>query len=526
MPGVRASTSSSLSREGFLVEKKFIKEENRFEYTSIQRFDYKPCTEYKSKNTYKTLFDTSISTRIEGLTICPDLEDDPEKAELVSSSDLSSKTLYIRVYPCSLPDPSQCSPGYNPDFSTASMVNIEWTPQSGNYTDPLQTGMLSQNVDINSKAKRTVTLQIRRHRIVDVLNEFQGEELREEYLVSTQTKVDETSRDSSHTHCSESDMTFFSKTCDEYFTIHHNALSEVITLRRNYKKLSELSGEFGGILKIASVLFIFYVVYNAKAKEWMLANEVFGYKKATISQISPKREVDDLVGEKSQEQNLNASDNQIQKIAKRAVRETLNVNNFIQKLNFAELLQVMLSKGQNEELINLINLKRQLPNPKNKASAKDDDPQPQKERVIEHQLKALLNNYLVNQTGGSNNKNNQLQRQQQGKGKINNAKSIFIDENEPEALKIKKRARRKKLELESEKLGEPQQNTENKSLWTISENNNQQERMILRRDSPVSISCPKRKFKRGIKPLTIRVRQNSVKPSSSNALEKNNNMQQ
>ena len=516
--------------KGFLVEKTFNAAENRFEYTSIQRFDYKPCKDYKNKLLYKEFFDASISGTIHKYILCPDIESLPQLGEVTTTpTGLSSKTIYVRFYPCSLPDRSHCEPGFLPNSAGASILVGSLTPDSTNYSEPLQFGSHSYLAYFTPEVKRIFTYNIKRHRIVDVLNEYQRERLREEYLVSKQSKVDELTRDSSHTYCSDSEMTFFTKTCDDFLTMHYTPSSEVITLRRNYKKLSELFGEFGGIMKIASVLFIFYVVYNSRAKEKMLAREVFGYKKEKTSRVTPKRETNNLTGKKVQEKkNPNENPQSPQEIAINTVRDTLNVTNFIQKMNVMKLLCNIMIDHQNERILSLVNLKqlillkRKNLGEKFHLQDKISSGRELSERGIrmEDDLWNLVDGSGIQQHQVKVNQKNLILQKSESKAKNSTARWIFVDEDEDQNEQKNNQNRGKKLILESGQVNQLEKDTEKKALWTITENE-QTNMMIPRRGSPESVSSPKRRFKRGITPFSIRVRQKGSKSSLEERSHKN-----
>ena len=529
--------------KGFLVEKTFNNEKNKFEYISIEPFDYKPCSSYKNKLLYKDFFDYSKSGTLHKYILCPDIEDTPERGEIrASPTGLGSKTLYIKIFPCSLPDRTQCEDGFRTDSASASILTALWKPVSSNYTDPLEFSYHSFITYFSSGVKRIFSYDVRRHRIVDVLSEFQGEKLRREYLTSTQSNVDEISRDSSTIYCPESELTFESKTCDDFLTLEYHPLPEVITLRRNYKKLTELFGEFGGIMKIGSILFIFYVIYNSKAKGKMLAREVFGYNKQKSSRVAPKGGSKNPVRHQKQGNTDSKNHNQIPKdIAKESVRQTLNVKNFVKKMAFIKLLRNIMTDKQDKELIDLSNLKQLIPKKNNiQVEAKhilgNQLFQGQTnnkiiENIFETEMWSLLqNSNKIEKSKKIDNKINNYRNQNQpkmpGLGKNSSTtRWMFFDEDEdqkePENNNNNQKKGRKMV-LESAKGNSPPgEEVKNLSLWSINESE-QEAKINPRRSSPLSSASPKRRFKRGITPFSIRVRQKGS--MSSNALEKSENI--
>ena len=399
-----------LTIKGYVVERSFIKEFNRFEYTSIQEFGYKPCTGYTKKESYRTVLQASRTKTLLNYLICPDLEDRPEIAEVISNpSGLSSKSLYIKAYPCSLADRTQCAPTAILLYSAVELGVVTSIPKPSNYSEPLEIQLIPVSVFINSQAKREYSYNIRRHRIYDVLNEYQSEKMRKEYLSATPTKIDDVSRDSSHVYCQESQISFLGKTCDEYFTIHHTALSEVITLRRNYKKLSELFGEFGGILKIASVLFIFYVVYNSRAKEKMLAKTIFGFG-GDHNPSDTHQKTDKPNFSKEEQSSCPTSEKELNYIALKKMQESLDATNFIEKMCFMKFLrEELIINEESEPLLSLINLKQLVQKKKQKLTnlgdlqkieirLKSENQQQKEGELLKCEIRRLVKAYLESTT--------------------------------------------------------------------------------------------------------------------------------
>ena len=165
-----------LTIKGFIVERKFSKSTNMFEYTSIQEFGYKPCSQYTNPETYKDYLEDSKKLGSYKFVLCPDLEETPELAEVVSNpSGLDSKTLFIRVYPCSLPDQSQCSSSNGYNFMVLTFAFTSWVMRSENYTDPLGFRPFYRGVALDPASQKYYLFETRRHQIVDSLSEFRGE---------------------------------------------------------------------------------------------------------------------------------------------------------------------------------------------------------------------------------------------------------------------------------------------------------------------------------------------------------------
>ena len=500
-----------LTIKGFVVDRSFVKEANQFKYSSIQSFGYKPCLEYKDKTIYKEYFDFSETGSLNNFLMCPDLEDSPALAEVsYNPSSLSSKDLYIKIFPCSLADRSQCQPRFFADLASLSIMTPLWTPQPGNYSDPLQFKSQGPSASLSSAVKRIFSYNIRRHRIVDALNEFKGERIREEYLMPTQTKVDEISRNRAIVYCPESDMTFFSKTCDDFLTLQNIALSEVITLRRNYKKLSELFGEFGGILKVGSILLIFYVIYNAKVKEMMLADKVFGLKKGKNNRVIPKRELPYSLAKPAEEKSLNLPSNQMKEMAIESVRECLSVNNFIKKMSFAKLLRYMLIDEKNKELLSIINLKQSIQeeqteeeqspiNPfKEPIHKKDKNAENSKDLILKTQMKTLFDNCISQKA-----RNLSLNQDQPLRAR-SCSKSILDDKEHELNNQGFKRL-----------IPEPRMKNKHQNVSGGSENRipvkTDQMKEFSNREYYDGSQGIKNRFKKGLKPYSIRVRQRNSK---------------
>ena len=321
--------------------------------------------------------------------------------------------------------------------------------------------------------------------------------------------------------CPKSEINFFSTNCRHFVTLEFSPAEEIVTFRRNYSKFFELLGEIGGILKIGSILMVFYLLYNAKARESMLASKVFGFHKEKRQKTSKVADFG-LEAKKSQESwaARMVSKEELKMIALECVRDTTSSLNLLDKLCFVEVLQdLILDATPSEDLIDLTTLKlrieqKELSFAQEKTKMKENEnlstlKNPKEQKTdLEREIKSILENYL--------NKNGTRIREDQ-KAEIRKI-PIPITKNiiQPEIDIIVEEP--ELSDSEEEKVEETPRETEESRRNLI-----QNVRNFKKRDDDNMLDSPRRRrmrlsrrsrrFKRGSNPSTLRlmkIRQRSV----------------
>ena len=93
-----------------VVEAAFNPSNQRFDITPFREFDFIPCTETKDPNVLDVLYKVVSLPEFVELNICPDFQGQEQDFEVFDNyENYTHKWVSIKVYPCTLPDPSQCA---------------------------------------------------------------------------------------------------------------------------------------------------------------------------------------------------------------------------------------------------------------------------------------------------------------------------------------------------------------------------------------------------------------------------------
>ena len=108
-------------------------------------------------------------------------------------------------------------------------------------------------------------MDVKKNMVIDDTSIYGDPQTKLEYATATQVSTDSRSRDPKIVHCSkeliESDIYNF---WAEYLLISYRAVSYMMVVRRNYKKLTTIMGEFGGVLKlVTTAVMLLYSVYSS-----------------------------------------------------------------------------------------------------------------------------------------------------------------------------------------------------------------------------------------------------------------------
>ena len=187
--------------------------------------------------------------------LCPVFNEVDNNVTLRSDpQNFSSTYLSLKIYPCSLPDPSQCSPikpGENMRLIIPQITNLV---SPSNYEDPVAFRWKVTNVLIDSVRARLNTHLLQVNRIVDDRSSWNKPKTKVEYGVFRPFITDSWERNMTQVYCTTAMID--SGECDEYLEITYEMDNEVVITNRRYKKMPAVLGEFGGMLKLLTTAFV------------------------------------------------------------------------------------------------------------------------------------------------------------------------------------------------------------------------------------------------------------------------------
>ena len=323
--------------------------------TSFRSFDYKPCSEIKDPKITGFVDSVVSLPGFRDLNTCPDFRG-LEKDFKAVTSESTGKVVSIKVYPCSLPDPSQCAPAQQ-----INVLNLQFgypykVLKPSDYKNPVDNLPRRSGIRIDPRATKSSKEIINRNLVYGDTTSLIPAKLKEEYLTIHTDSIDFSLRDQTQLHCSREEIDKGVRgNCQEYVSFDYIPSSEVVVTTRNYKKLTTLLGEFGGILKIiTTAAFFVYGVYSMMKIKSIIAGIILGCK------TEPDHNLRNLVYKKKgdvREKRPSSEEKKFQKLVERFVSRRSNVDNLMQKLNLLELIEKAVFKGHEKTLVPLVLLR-------------------------------------------------------------------------------------------------------------------------------------------------------------------------
>ena len=337
-----------------------------FNITPFMSFDYKPCSEIEDPH-MKAYVDSFVSLPgFRDAIWCPDFRGlHKEFVSSVSYITYISRWASVKIYPCSLPDPSQCAP-----ISELNIMKAEYGYPSkllkpSDYKNPVDNAPIRRAIHVDPRSIKMIKELVVLNRVFDDTMSLVPPQLKEEYTTLQQESIDTRVRDHTQLHCSkvEIDKGYLGK-CLEYIFFEYYPSEEVLVTTRSYKSLTAMLGEFGGVLKIiTTAAFFVYGVYSMKKVKSVLGGIIFENNEGSEKQLRELVDRKDEGLKKTTQVNkihdnrgMKATPNQLkfQKLVERFVSRRSNVDNLMQKLNLLELIEKALFKKHEKALLPLV----------------------------------------------------------------------------------------------------------------------------------------------------------------------------
>ena len=329
-----------------------------FQTRPYLEFDFIPCSESKDPAVIKLLEGLNDVEKIISIFICPDFRglgqeytaiDDFEKYQF--------QWINVHVYPCSLENKEECASEEEIRQLTVDVNPITKLLKTSDYKDPLRNFILRRYVEVEPSVKKIVKFDMRNSKVVDDASRFFPPVVKEEFSSAFMSSFDFKERDRNQFHC---DMEVIKQGphagCSPYITYNYAGVGDIGIIRRNYKKWTEMLGEFGGIMKvIGSTVFFLYAFYNSFAMKGYLSKIILGSKAEELA----KKEKGAKSSTNIEPGKTSAEKKKQRKIQKEALKKLLNsricIDDLISKLNTLDLIERVLFEGD-EDLRDLIPL--------------------------------------------------------------------------------------------------------------------------------------------------------------------------
>ena len=269
-----------------LMRKSFDPRTNTTKTEPIKTIKYTSCAQSTDQSVIdllkKVVNDVNLNQYI-----CPVFKEVDNNVTLSSDpQNFSSTYLSLKVYPCSLPDRSQCYPVKATETMRLIIPKISNLVSPSNYEDPVafRWKVTVFLIDMTRTRYHRDILEI--NQITDDRSFFQKPQVKAEYGLFKIETTDFRERDVTQLYCTPSMID--SGECEEFVNFVFEMDNEVVITKRRYKKIPQLIGEFGGILKLLTTTFVIISFYYTKSIKRFLFKRAFGIEKSTAKHLVKK----------------------------------------------------------------------------------------------------------------------------------------------------------------------------------------------------------------------------------------------
>ena len=337
----------------------------RMQITPFLEFDYIPCSQSTDPvvKEFMVTADTG-NAGLENIYLCPDFKGKGDEFRVLDDlQTLEFKVAFLDIYPCSLPNPADCASEREIRSLGVDILPVTKLLETADYDDPIRNFVVKRYNELDPSLIKNLKFDLRNSKVVDDASRFSEPVIKKRFSEAFHRSTDFTTRDGS-IYCHP--LMIRTARCPQYIKYNFQGVGDVGIIRRNYRKWTEMLGEFGGIIKVvSSTAFAFYAFYNIFMMKSYLGRVVLGsnqkdHKEATellkkqqkavrvnlakISGVSAKTAL--------QAKNLMPTQKEVMQ---EMLRTRTDVDNLIGKLNTIELLEQILFGG-NEEVKKLIPL--------------------------------------------------------------------------------------------------------------------------------------------------------------------------
>ena len=341
-------------------------------------YDVIPCTQIKDPH-YLNPVKIMLPGDTLGIAVCIDFSSDPNLEHFSIKLDPEEsyfQEAMIHVFPCSLPDKTQCASPQEISTTQLTVTRLDNYVVSTDKENPLRTigDRYTSMLDLyNTKFK---FLTVKQHRVIDDASLFSKPSLKLEFASPELTSSDTSSRNPMIRSCDSADVDSLNLgKCQEYIQFSYSAVPQLMIMRRTYKKLTGVMGEFGGVFKIfSSFIFFFYSIYSSFAIKKFLKKRLMEPTRSG-AQLGGQGVQEYLKSLEKQKEDKNGQESK--KLVKEMdealtdmVKSRLNAVKILRQLNILEALQECLFSEEESELLPLalLNLRRKRLKAKKKQS--------------------------------------------------------------------------------------------------------------------------------------------------------------
>ena len=219
-----------------------------------------------------TLFTNSKS--VKKYLFCPDLGDKTEFLRLKkiqNNADLAF--IRVRFYPCTLSDPSSCATASELDDMEVTLFSNNKVLEASKFDQPIKYSLKKYKLRVDRTTRKILKFNFDPNVIVDDSTQLRSGKVRNQYATLKLDGDNSRNRNPNVLRCPLEAISLgvFSH-CDHFLEMEFFPRTDIIKIRRSYKKASIVLGEFGGYLKLLmSILFVVYTLHSyQKIRQYLL----------------------------------------------------------------------------------------------------------------------------------------------------------------------------------------------------------------------------------------------------------------
>ena len=264
-----------------IEETRFNNETKSYEYFLLNSFGFIPCDKVQDEKVLSVLRRMAgAADDVADTGLCPDFKGSPN--ELRALRNLSSstyRTVVVRMYPCSLPDPRHCASPLELAYANIAYTTNDRLLKSSNYDNPVTLSPEFRTFSIEVSVSKNRQSELRLNQLSDDTSVLRKPKVREEYATLHDVATDFKMRPSSQITCTPAQIELGALGGYlEYAKLGQSPSGKVVKTRRSYRKITTVLGEVGGFIKLATTLaFLLYSYYNARSVKNYIKNNLYNF---------------------------------------------------------------------------------------------------------------------------------------------------------------------------------------------------------------------------------------------------------
>ena len=309
-------------------------------------------------------FDQGLS--LSSVAHCPDLGQHKEKySAMYDEENVDHTSLRLYVYPCSLPDPSQCAPKEEIDQIEMSYSVMNKFFVSSDKKNPKRELSRQATARIGSLMTKYQDFELKSNRLVDDTSVLTSPRVTEEFASADVISIDSGMR-AEQLHCPASIIDGpRSFLCAPYLRFKFTASGKTQVMSRSYKGAITVMGEFGGVIKIlTAVVFMLYSFYSAGKMKSYFSSKIFKLNETQLKRLEGilAREEEfsqrENKGAKNGNKKSEKKKSEMRRMMEECVQSKFNAADMMYKLSMLEVLEDILFEEHDKTLLPLVIMKR------------------------------------------------------------------------------------------------------------------------------------------------------------------------